>query len=102
MALLTVRAVSAERGHGAAQYDVHCDGAVTAQVPLLGQVAELVAVLRFACTQLHTEGLIEKYGPEFPMAAHRQLVAPDCLRIQATETRDPCGVHFPQLVGLFR
>jgi hypothetical protein len=77
-------------------------------VVTLGQVAELVVILRIACNrcerrgQLHTARLIARYGPAFPMPRLREMVAADCPKMQAGQTRDSCGVHFPQVAELFR
>jgi hypothetical protein len=79
---------------------------VTAGVVTLGQVVELVAVLRVACTrcervgQLRTNRLFVEHG-DVAMPRLRELIAADCPRMQGGELRDPCGVHFPQLPELF-
>jgi hypothetical protein len=80
---------------------------VTGGIIKLGQVADMLTVLRVACNrcerhgQLRTDRLVAEHGRAFPMPRLREVVAADCPRMQSGELRNPCGVHFPQLPELF-
>ena len=74
----------------------------------LGEVASRLSSLDAACNRcdrrgrLNTARLVAEHGPALPVPQLRHLIAADCPRMQADQMRDPCGVHFPQLPGLFR
>ena len=76
-------------------------------VVTLDQVADSWP-LRIACNrcerrgQLHIARLIARYGPAFPMPRLGEMVAADCPKMQTGQTCNSCGVHFPQVVELFR
>jgi hypothetical protein len=43
----------------------------------------------------------KKHGAGLSMPKLRRVIAADCPRMQADKMHDVCGVHFPQLPGLF-
>jgi hypothetical protein len=73
----------------------------------LGQVAARLAMLEVACDRcdrrgrLRTDRLLAEHGPGLSMPKLRLIIAADCPRMQADKMHDVCGVHFPQLPGLF-
>jgi hypothetical protein len=73
----------------------------------LGQVAARLAMLEVACNRcdrrgrLRTDRLLAEHGAGLSMPKLRLIIAADCPRMQADKMHDVCGVHFPQLPGLF-
>lgn len=77
-------------------------GAVT-----LGAVARRTAMLVVACGRcprrgrLRIDRLLTEHGPLMSMPALRYVIAADCPRIAASQPYDQCGIHYPQLAGMF-
>ena len=75
----------------------------------LAQVAERTAVLAVACSRCDRAGqyslttLIERYGAREPIPLLLQILSSDCpKRQQSIHAYDLCGMHCPELSGLFR
>jgi hypothetical protein len=66
-----------------------------------------VATVEVACNRCGRHGrlsldrLIADHGAAMPVPALRRIVAADCARMVEGRVHDPCGVHFPDLSGLF-
>jgi hypothetical protein len=77
-------------------------GAVT-----LGQVAERLAMLEVACGRCGRRGrystarLVVKHGAAMGLPDLREVLAADCPRWASAGIYDRCGVHYPELPGLF-
>jgi hypothetical protein len=77
-----------------------------AGVVTLGKVATRLPMLEVACNRcdrrgrLRTDRLLAQHGPDLPMPELRRIIAADCARMIAGQVHDPCGVHFPNLVGI--
>lgn len=77
-------------------------GAIT-----LADVAARTDVLAIACTQCDRAGryrvdtLIERYAPGFGIPGLLRALSADCPTRASTNTYDLCGLHCPDLPGLF-
>lgn len=73
----------------------------------LGQVAGRTAALEVACRRCERRGrygtarLVERHGAGTPMPEMRRVLAADCPRWASRSISELCGVHFPELPGLF-
>jgi hypothetical protein len=77
-------------------------GAVT-----LGDIADKITMLEVACSRCERHGrlsvakLIERHGADAQLTNLRTVLAGDCPRIGGA-IYEQCGVHYPQLVRLWR
>jgi hypothetical protein len=80
---------------------------VSGGVIVLGQLAGRLRTLEVACTRCPRHGrlrlsrLIAEHGAGASLPMLRTVFAGDCPRINARSVYDQCGVHYPQLPGLF-
>ena len=74
---------------------------------LLGAVAARTAEIEIACRmcprhgKLHTDRLMQQYGPEMPMPELLRLLAADCPRLRGTDPNKQCDVRCPTLSEIF-
>jgi hypothetical protein len=77
-------------------------GAVT-----LGGIADKITMLEVACSRCERHGrlsvarLIKRHGANAQLTNLRTVLAGDCPRIEGA-IYEQCGVHYPQLVSLWR
>jgi hypothetical protein len=73
----------------------------------LGQAAERTASLGIACGRCDRAGryrletLIRRHGPDFGIPALLNELSADCPKRRSVSAYDLCGIHAPQLSGLF-
>jgi hypothetical protein len=73
----------------------------------LEQVAQHTAVLVVGCSRCDRAGryrldtLIGRHGPEFGIPALLRLLSEDCPKRKSVNMYDRCGVHCPELSGIF-
>jgi hypothetical protein len=74
---------------------------------LLGDVAEHLSSVAIACNFCPRVGkasitrLMHEYGPKMPIPTLLSLLSTDCPRRLAARMAEPCGVHLPELSGVF-
>ena len=73
----------------------------------LGELRGRLTMLEIACKRCERRGLLrldrllQEHGAGIGLPVLGQILAADCPYAAATSIHDPCGVHFPQLPGLF-
>ena len=73
----------------------------------LAQVAEHTEVLAVACTRCERAGrysvatLIARYGYGLAVPDLLRRLSDDCTKRASISAYDLCGVHYPELLGLF-
>jgi len=73
----------------------------------LNDIAGRVTTLAVSCNRcdrrgrLRVDRLLAEHGLALPIPELRRIIAADCAKMQAGHVHDVCGVHFPELPGLF-
>jgi hypothetical protein len=73
----------------------------------LNDITGRVTTLAVSCNRcdrrgrLRVDRLLAEHGPALPLPELRRIVAADCAKMQAGHVHAVCGVHFPELPGLF-
>jgi hypothetical protein len=73
----------------------------------LAQVAERVAAISIACSRCDRAGrynlgaLIAQHGPYFGIPLLLEIFSADCPKRESRSAYDLCGIHAPELSGLF-